>query len=199
MANSTNSTLESLDSTLATILADWSYTTTALALTILVVLLYPLFTSSDPDTHPLLLARQAQASPVRNRGQSAFYRSPESPHGYPLKSGLNVKDAGAPRWASGKDGDLRDVWREVARGGSVGSDGKSIPAGLIMSVFGKAEVVEHKVEELSKEINIIGQRLKNAGVRRVAIYLPNSIEYLLTVFGESFLECKGAGKEYGNC
>lgn len=189
MASPSNSTLESLDSTLASILADWSYTTTALALTILGVLLYPLFTSSDPDTHPLLLARQAQASPVRNRGQSAIYRSPESPHGYPLKSGLNVKDASAPRWASGKDGDLRDVWREVVRGGSVAGDGKTIPAGLIMSVFGKAEVVEHQVEELSKEINIIGQRLKDVGVQRVAVYLPNSIEYLLTVFGESSFPC----------
>lgn len=184
MANSSSSTLESLDSALASILADWSYSTTALALTILALVLYPIFTSSDPDTHPLLLARQAQASPVRKRGQSAFYRSPESPHGYPLKSGLNVKDAGAPRWASGKDGDLRDVWREVARGGTVGADGKTLPAGLIMSVFGKAEVVEHDVQELSKEINIIGQKLKDAGVQKVAIYLPNSIEYLLAVFGE---------------
>lgn len=179
-----NSTLESLDSSLASILSDWSFTTTVLALTIVAVLLYPLFTSSDPDTHPLLLARQAQASPVRNRGQSAFYRSPESPHGYPLKSGLNVKEAGAPRWASGKDGDLRDIWREVTRGGNVGADGKPIPSGLIMSVFGKADVVEHKVEELSKEINIMGQKFKNAGVQRVALYLPNSIEYLQAVFGE---------------
>ncbi|CZT21616.1 uncharacterized protein RCC_07480 [Ramularia collo-cygni] len=186
MANSTHSTLESLDSALASMLADWSFSTTALAVTIIALLLYPLFTSSDPDTHPLLLARQAQASPVRKRGQSAFYRSPESPHGYPLKSGLNVKDAGAPRWASGKDGDLRDVWREVVRGGSVGADGKTIPAGLIMSVFGKAEVVEHQAEEISKEINIVGQKFKNAGVKKLAIYLPNSIEYLIAVFACTF-------------
>lgn len=188
MANTPNSTLESLDSTLASILAEWSYSTTALALAIIVVLLYPILTSADPDTHPLLLTRQAQPSPVRHRGQSAFYRSPESPHGFPLKTGLNVKEADAPRWASGRDGDLRDVWREVVRGGVVGGDKKTIPKGLIMSVFGKEEVVEHDVEELSKEINIIGKRLKDSGVQKLAVYLPNSIEYLLLVFGELFLD-----------
>ena len=53
-----------------------------------------------------------------------------------------------------------------------------------MTVYGKEEVVEHSVEDLSKEIGIIGQHIKQAGVKKVAIYLPNSVEYLTTIFGK---------------
>lgn len=179
------SSLESLDAQVSSLLSDWSITTTVLAVLIAAVLIYPLLYPSEPDTHPLLLARQSSASPVRNKGESAVYRSPEVPHGYPLRTGLNVKDPGAPRWSPGKDGDLRDVWREVQRGGSPSGDGKEVPSGLIMSVFGKEEVVEHDVAELSKEINVIGKHLKKSGAKKVAIYLPNSVEYLQTLFGES--------------
>ena len=112
-----------------------------------------------------------------------MYRSPEVPHGVPLKTGLNVKDAGAARWASGRDGDLRDVWREVQRGGSSDSEGKEVAKGKILTILGKEEVVEYDVEQLSKEIKILGEHWKGAGVQRVAIYLPNGVEYLLTIFG----------------
>jgi hypothetical protein len=101
---------------------------------------------------------------------------------------LNVKDPGAPRWASGKDGDLRDVWREVQNGGKEGGDGKTVPKGLIMSVFGKQEVVEHDVDEMSEEIGIIGRAFKERGSKKVAVYLPNSVEFLMTIFGESYNE-----------
>ncbi|CAK4030973.1 AMP-extracellular domain-containing [Lecanosticta acicola] len=180
------SSLESLDSQISSLLSDWSITTTILALLLAGTLFYPLLLNSEPDTHPLLLARQSSASPVRNKGESAVYRSPETPHGYPLRTGLNVKDAGAPRWSPGKDGDLRDVWREVQRGGSQGADGKEVSAGLIMSVFGKEEIVEHDIGEMSKEINIIGAHLKKSGAKAVAIYLPNSVEYLQTLFACAF-------------
>jgi hypothetical protein len=177
--------LESLDAKISSVLAEWSLTTTLLALTIVAFLLYPIIYPDEPDTHPLLLARQATASPVRQKGESAVYRSPEVPHGYPLKTGLNVKDASAPRWAAGKDGDIRDIWREVQRGGSTGPDGNEIPKGMIMSVYGKERPVEHDIDELSKEIGTMGKHFNDAGVTKLAIYLPNSVEYLSAVFGRS--------------
>lgn len=175
--------VETLDAQIASLFADWSLLTSLLALTLVAFLAYPILYPDEPDTHPLLLARQSSASPIRNKYESPVYRSPEVPYGYPLKTGLNVKDAGAPRWASGKDGDLRNVWREVLRGGSVGEDGKEVPRGIIMTVLGREEVVEHEVGDLSEEIGAMGRHFRQVGVRKVAVYLPNSVEYLLTVFG----------------
>lgn len=188
--------VEQLDAQVAALLSDWSLLTTLIALVVVGVLVYPIVFSDEPDTHPLLLARQSSAAPIRNKNESAVYRSPEVPHGYPLKTGLNVKDAGAPRWASGKDGDLRDVWREVQRGGTKGQDGKDIPAGLIMTVLGKEEVVEHDGDEMSKEIQIIGKHLKESGQKRVGIYLPNSVEYLMAIFGEMRYSFHWGGLSY---
>ena len=178
------SPIEQLDAQIAALLADWSLPTTLLSIVIVALLLYPIVYPDEPDTHPLLLARQSAASPVRNKHESAVYRSPEVPHGYPLKSGLNVKDAGAPRWAPGKDGDLRDVWREAQKGGR-SEDGarKETPRGSILTVLGKEEVVEHEIADLSKEIQIIGKHVRDSGCKKVAVYLPNSVEYLLAVFG----------------
>ena len=182
MAQSTQALLESLDYKIAEVLSDWGIVTTLLALVILAFVAYPILYPDEPDTHPLLLARQSSAAPVRNKNESAAYRSPEVPYGYPLKTGLNVKDPGAPRWASGKDGDVRDIWREVQRGGSQDADGKTISSGSIMTVLGK-EVVEHDIADITKEINILGKHFADSGVKRVAIYLPNSVEYLTTIFG----------------
>lgn len=183
--------LETLDQKIAETLADWSLSTTLITIAIALFLAYPILNPSEPDTHPLLLARQSTAAPIRNRNESAIYRSPEIPHGYPLKTGLNVKADGAPRWQSGKDGDLRDVWRELCKGGKIvkdaGGQGKQVPKGAIMSVFGKEEVVEHEYDQMSREINVLGKHLKDAGVSRVAIYMPNSLEYLLAIFGKSVL------------
>ena len=170
--------VENLDHQLSVLLSDWSILTTLLALVIAGFVAYPILFPSEPDTHPLLLARQSSVNPVRNKNESAAYRSPEVPHGYPLKTGLNVKDEGAPRWSGGKDGDIRDIWRVVRRGGENGEKG------LIMTVLGKEELVEHDIEALSKEIEIIGKHLKEMGVRNVAVYLPNSVEFLLTIFGK---------------
>ena len=176
--------LETLDQKIATTLSDWNLYTTLIAVSIVAFLAYPIVYPSEPDTHPLLLARQASAAPVRNKNESAVYRSPEIPHGYPLKSGLNVKQPDEPRWKSGKDGDLRDIWREVLRGGRVGTDGKEVPQGSIMSVFGKEKVEEHDLAQLSKQINVLGKFWKESSQGKVAIYLPNNIEYLVTIFGE---------------
>ena len=169
--------LERLDNQLSNLLSGWSLSTTLLALIIAAFVAYPIIYSIEPDTHPLLLARQSSVNPVRNKNESASYRSPETPHGYPLKTGLNVKDEGAARWSPGKDGDVRDIWRVARRGGDNGEKG------LIMTVLGKEEIVEHDFEQLSKEIEAIGEHLKERGVERVAVYLPNSVEFLLTVFG----------------
>lgn len=177
--------LEHADAGVAAILADWSIVTTFLALAIVTFIAYPIITAQEPDTHPLLLARQSNAAPVRSRNESAWYRSPEIPNGYPLRSGLSVKDTTATKWAAPKDGDVRDVWREVQRAGSMEVNGKPIPKGLIMTVLGREEIIEHDVQDLTNQIAIIGKHLQQAGVKKVAIYLPNSIEYLLTVFGES--------------
>ena len=105
-----------------------------------------------------------------------MYRSTEVPHGYALKTGLSVRPPGAPKWTAGKDGDLRDIWREAANSSST--------TAKILSVRGNDSPVEHDFGHLSKVINIVGSHLQKAGVQRVAIYTPNSIEYLITIFGK---------------
>lgn len=175
--------IEQADAQIAAILSEWSILTTLLAVIIVAFVAYPIIYPEEADTHPLLLARQASISAVRKKKESAVYRSPEVAGDTPLKSGLNVKDAGAPRWAAGKDGDLRDVWREVQRGGSKDADGKDVPKGAIMTLLGRDEVVEHEVLHLSKEIQIMGEHFRENRVKRLAIYLPNSIEFLMSIFG----------------
>ena len=125
------------------LLQGWNIYTTVIVIAIATFLLYPLFFSQPPDTHPILLSRQSIASPVRQPGESAIYRSPETPHGYPLKSGLGVKDPGAPKWSAGKNGDLRDVWRQTVRG-AIGNDGEPTgKTGNILTVLGRERIVEH--------------------------------------------------------
>lgn len=176
--------IQQLDSQLEKLLSDWSIYTTIIFLSLLVFLLYPLFFSREADTHPLLLARQATASYVRQPGESAVFRSLESPHGYPLRSGLNVKDPGAPKWSNGRDGDIRDIWRQAV-GGPVDSDGKSTGApGKVLTVLGKEEVTEFELAKLTKEINLVGEFMRKRVGSRIAIYLPNSVEFLVTFFGK---------------
>jgi len=170
--------LEQIDAQVAEILAGWNLYTTVIVLVLAAFVAYPLISFAEPDTHPLLLARQARPAPVRNQGESAVYRSLETPHGYPLRAGLSVKDDDAPRWSAGRDGDLRDVWRAFAKGSPEGARGK------IMTVFGKDSVDEHEITQINKEINIIGGTLSSAGRKRVAIYMPNCVEYLSALFGE---------------
>lgn len=51
-----------------------------------------------------------------------------------------------------------------------------------MRVLGK-DITEYEVETLSKEINILGSYWQAAGVKKLAIYLANDLEYLLSIFG----------------
>ncbi|MCJ1247940.1 hypothetical protein MMC30_005155 [Trapelia coarctata] len=173
-----SSTTQIIDSYIEQLFAGWSIYTSLLTVVFVAYLVYPLFFGKEPDTHPLLLARQATASPTRQPGESAIYRSLEAPHGYPLRSGLNVKDPGAPKWTNGRDGDLRDVWKKALGG----VDGR---AGNIISVKGK-ETFEHKLEDLTGHVIGIGKHIQKQDAKRVAIYLPNSIEFLVAVFAAAF-------------
>lgn len=172
--------IEQLDALIADTLSAWNIYTTIIALILVGFVAYPLIFWDDPDTHPLLLARQATASPIRQPRESAIYRSTEVPHGYALKTGLNVREPNAPKWTAGKDGDLRDVWREAV------NPSANSPVAKILSVHGKDAPVEHDLIGISKLINVLGGHLQKSGVQKVAIYMPNSIEYLITIFGKDF-------------
>jgi len=175
--------LEQLDTQLETLFKDWNWLTTLIALLLAVYVIYPTFTAKDADTHPFLLHRQANISPVRQPGESAVYRSLSTLHGSPLITGLNVKEAGGSKWAAGKPGDLRDVWRRAA--GLSGEDGNPHSnAGKLMTAYGVAEHVQHDFKELTEHINTLGQYVKQRGVNTAAICLPNSVEALVTVFGK---------------
>lgn len=145
------SVLQKLDETVISVLGQWDIYTTILAVTIVSALVYKIATSRDPDVHPMLLARQAQASAVRNPGESATYRSHNVPHGMPLISGLDVKDPGASKWSRGRNGDLRDVWRAAVNGPS---DAESKGQGSIFTVLGKEKVIEHSLGQSSSSIMV---------------------------------------------
>jgi hypothetical protein len=185
--------LEQLDSQLGALFAEWNVYTTAIAAGIAAFIAYGIYTHRDADTHPLILSRQSSANYVRNKGESALYRSPDVPHGYPLRTGLGVKETGAPAYSSGKNGDLRDIWRRVSGelpleiqgapgAGRVSRTGAGQPK--ILTVMGRVEIIDHNVAEVTKEIVVIGDILKKHG-KRVALYLPNSIEFLAALFGKS--------------
>ncbi|UNI18881.1 RNA helicase [Purpureocillium takamizusanense] len=172
--------LESLDAGVTGLVGQWNTYSTGLVTLLVAVVTYRIMSAREPDVHPMLLARQAIPATVRNEGESAVYRSQAAPHGMPLNTGLNVKDAGASKWSRGRDGDLRDVWRRAASGGEDGARGK------ILTVHGSEKVVEHKLEDINRQINIIGRHIADQGGIKVAIYLPNSIELLITLFACSF-------------
>ncbi|KAI5198128.1 acetyl-CoA synthetase-like protein [Aureobasidium subglaciale] len=176
--------IEQLDALIADTFSAWNLYTTLIALALFAFVAYPLIFWLEPDTHPLLLARQAAASPVRQPRESAVYRSTEVPHGYGLKTGLSVRAPGAPKWTAGKDGDLRDIWREAANPSS--TNAATSQKANILSVRGKDAPINHDFATLSKLINIVGSHLQKTGLQRVAIYTPNSIEYLVTIFACSF-------------
>lgn len=131
--------LETIDTGVTGLLGQWNGYSTGLVTLLVAIISYRIVSSREPDIHPMLLARQAYPSNVRNEGESAVYRSLSAPHGMPLNSGLNVKDPGASKWSRGRDGDLRDIWRKAATGGEDGAKGK------LMTVLGSEKVIEHKM------------------------------------------------------
>ena len=137
-----------LDEAVTGLFSQWNMYTSAIVTLFLGFITYQLFTRQDPDTHPMLLARQADASRVRQQGHSSVYRSQGAPHGLPLNSGLNVKEPGASRWSKGRDGDLRDVWRQAVNG--VQDDGPNKGAkGRLFTVLGSENVTEHSLGKSS--------------------------------------------------
>jgi hypothetical protein len=145
------SILSQLDAALGDLVGQWNNYSTGIATALVMAITYSIMTRVEPDIHPMLLARQAQGSPVRQEGESPVYRGNSAPHGMPLNSGLNVKPPGASKWSQGKDGDLRDVWRRVTSGSEDGS-----AKGRILTVQGRQKVIEHK---LSMELPVSSQCL----------------------------------------
>ena len=72
---------ERLDSIIANVFSGWNIYSSVLTFGIFGFIAWVIFDTQDADTHPLLLARQAVASYVRQPGESAIYRSPETPRG----------------------------------------------------------------------------------------------------------------------
>lgn len=176
--------LAKLDSFVASILGEWDIYSTIITTTIVVFLAYSLYSLADPDVHPYILARQATEAPIRQPGQSAAFRSLEVPHGFPLRSGLNVKDPDAPKWTGGRNGDLRDIWRQAVRG-STGEGGVTAgQRGKIYSVLGK-NAIEHNIDDITAEINVIGKYIQASQAKVIVISLSDSVELLVSLFGEN--------------
>ena len=174
--------LAKLDSLIADVLADWNIYSTLIAGSIVIFLVFSFAASKDPDIHPFLLARQSTESPVRQPGESAPHRSLETPYGFPLRIGLNVRDPGTPKWSAGRRGDLRDIWKTAVTG-VVNEDGSlSGKQSKIYTVLGR-KAIEHSLDQITQEINVIGKHLQAAQVKTVAICLSDSVELLAAIFG----------------
>lgn len=131
-----------LDDQFTHLLSSWNLYTTVLSILIISYVTYILFNWDEPDVHPFLLARQSHASPVRHEGESATYRSLQTPHGYPLRTALDARDPNAWSSSGRKTSDLRGIWNQAAGGVSGEGDGKGV-RGKIFTVRGKQEIFEH--------------------------------------------------------
>lgn len=89
------------------------YTYTLLAI-IIGLLFLPLLLHQDPDIHPIALLHQSRPAQIRQRGESAVYRSIYTQSDAPLKSGLGLQ--GEKAWQT-RDGDLRDIWNTYVEKG----------------------------------------------------------------------------------
>jgi acyl-CoA synthetase (AMP-forming)/AMP-acid ligase II len=97
-----------------------------------------------------------------------------------------VKPPGTPMYSAGKDGDLRDIWRRVTGEIPLEKNASSSGTANILTVFGKEEITDHSIADITKEIGVIGKHLKEHGAKRVAVYLPNSLEFLAALFAGAF-------------
>ncbi|KAI2466527.1 hypothetical protein F4781DRAFT_445087 [Annulohypoxylon bovei var. microspora] len=176
--------LNQFDDGLGSLLSQWNSYSTTIVTAFVLIITYAIMNRVEPETHPMLLARQAQGSAVRNEGESPTYRGNSAPHGLPLNSGLNVKDPGASKWAAGREGDLRDVWRRAVTGPPEGDGPKT--KGRILTVLGSEKVIEHDLNDITRQINLVGKHIASQGGKKVAIYLPNSVEFIATLFAASF-------------
>lgn len=180
--------LEQLDAQIEQLFSSWNLWSTLIFLGLLITVVYTFLSAREPDTHPLLLSRQASVSQVRQPGESAVYRSTETPHGLALRSGLNVKEQGANKWAAGKDGDLRDIWRHVANDENSEDAQSTGRQARLQTVLGREKIIQHDTKDLTQQLNVIGSYVEKKQYKRIATYLPNSVELLLTVFAGAFYE-----------
>ncbi|OTB06081.1 hypothetical protein M426DRAFT_118028 [Hypoxylon sp. CI-4A] len=181
---SAGSLLNQIDEGVSSLLTSWNGYSTAIVTLFAVIITIAVFNRVEPEIHPMLLSRQASGSPVRNEGESPTYRGNSAPHGLPLNGGLNVKDAGASKWASGREGDLRDVWRRAISG--TPEENKPKAKGRILTVLGSEKVIEHDLNDITRQINLVGRHIVAQGGKKVAIYLPNSVEFIASLFAASF-------------
>jgi hypothetical protein len=177
--------LAKLDAFLAGIFTDWNIYTTVLAAAVVIFVGYSLFSSTTPDVYPYLLARQSNEAPVRQPGESAVFRSLETPHWLPLRTGLNIRDPDIPKWAGGRNGDLRDIWKAAIRGVQNGDGTLSGTRGKIYTVLGK-NLIEHYLDDITQEINVIGKYINDAKAKTVVLSLSDSVELLAAVFAGAF-------------
>jgi len=89
-------------------------------------------------------------------------------------------------YSAGKDGDLRDIWRRVTGEIPLDKNASSSGTAKIFTVFGKEAVNENSIADITREINVIGKHLRDHGAKKVAIYLPNSVEFLAALFAGAF-------------
>jgi acyl-CoA synthetase (AMP-forming)/AMP-acid ligase II len=89
-------------------------------------------------------------------------------------------------YSAGRDGDLRDVWRRVTGEIPIEKSSDTSAKGKIMTVLGKEQLIEHSIDDITAEISIIGKYLRDHGAKKVALYLPNSIELLAALFAGAF-------------
>ncbi|KAI1194952.1 hypothetical protein F5X97DRAFT_261501 [Nemania serpens] len=176
--------LARLDDGLSELASQWNLYSTGIVTGLIILVTYTITSRVEPEIHPMLLARQGHGSPVRQEGESPIYRSNAAPHSMPLNSGLNVKEPGASKWSQGRDGDLRDVWRKAVAAPSEPDAGQG--RGRILTVLGSEKVLEHNLDAITRQINLVGQYISSQGGTKVAIYLPNSVEYIATLFACSF-------------
>ncbi|KAJ8122848.1 hypothetical protein ONZ43_g1061 [Nemania bipapillata] len=176
--------LAQLDDGLSSLIGQWNAYSTGIVTLLVLLITYSITSRVEPEIHPMLLARQGHGSPVRQTGESPIYRSNAAPHSMPLNSGLNVKEPGASKWSQGRDGDLKDIWRKAVAGLAEGEGAKG--KGHILTVLGSEKVVEHKLDDITRQINLVGRHISSQGGSKVAIYLPNSVEYIATLFACSF-------------
>lgn len=180
--------LTEVDRLVTSTLSEWDRLSTALFILSISSVVYFTIYTREPDIHPLFLQRQTQASPIRQEGESAIFRSHSAPHGTALCSGLNIRNPGESKWTYGKDGDLRDIWKKAKNGAQDRLGNELGKIGRLFTLQGTSEVIEHDFDEITNQIISIGQYLKKNQCKRVAIYLPNSIEFLASLFACVFHE-----------
>jgi len=180
--------LGELDIILLSLVSQADLLTSLLAVLIGLVVTYSLTWSRQPDVHPMILGRQSYVGRVRNINESPIYHSLDAPGGR-MRTGLGIRLAQDRPYAPARDGDLRHIWL-VVTGQAVFPTAatrlvQNKPAGTKQTIFTISGLgaVRHVPDDVTREISAVGCYLRKCGSNRVAVYLPNSVELLATVFG----------------